>query len=101
MTAWWPPADLPGLRVDFGERDWRTGRWERRPSAHYACVCGYTSATAGPKKVREFTATVPAAHRAACHLTPRTGERAATWRGPGPLTAEPLPSPLPTGCDAT
>ena len=66
MIGWWPPADLPGLWIDFGTHDWRTGRWERKPTARYVCRCGFTAGATGPKKVTTFTATVPAEHRAAC-----------------------------------
>jgi len=83
VTAWWPPGGLPGLWVDFGEHDWPSGRWHRKPSARYACRCGFTAGATGPKKVEVFTATVPAEHRAACPLRPRAGERADT-PGAGP-----------------
>ncbi|MCT9107925.1 hypothetical protein N4G69_20185 [Streptomyces mirabilis] len=72
MTAPWPPADLPGLHVDFGEWLLQARRWARRPSARYRCVCGFARTAAGAKDVAVFTASVPSGHRAACrHHTAR------------------------------
>jgi len=62
----WPPAELPGLHVDFGEWVRGAGRWARRPSAHYRCICGFVRTAAGAKDVALLTSSVPPAHRAAC-----------------------------------
>jgi hypothetical protein len=64
MTRW-PPADLPGLHVDCGERT-RSGRWLHFPSADYRCArCGWTDHASGDA-VAQFVATVPALHRTHC-----------------------------------
>ncbi|NGO73179.1 hypothetical protein [Streptomyces boncukensis] len=48
MTAHWPPADLPGLHVCFGEWDRNTGRWLHYPTADYRCAaCGWTTSASG------------------------------------------------------
>ncbi|MFP8960006.1 hypothetical protein ACLIYP_05450 [Streptomyces nanhaiensis] len=64
MTRW-PPADLPGLHVDLGERA-RGGRWLHYPAADFRCGrCGWTDHATGDA-VAQFTATVPAHHLAHC-----------------------------------
>ncbi len=51
MTEGWPPADLPGLRVDLGHstQEWSSepGCWLRIPTADYRCACGWTASASG------------------------------------------------------
>lgn len=62
----WPPADLPGLHVDFGEWNHRAGRWLHFPAADYRCGrCPFADSASGDA-VRGFVATIPKIHRAQC-----------------------------------
>lgn len=51
MTGPWPPADLPGLRVDLGHctAEWSPigGAWLRIPTADYRCGCGWSTSASG------------------------------------------------------
>ncbi|MEV5449963.1 hypothetical protein [Streptomyces sp. NPDC052535] len=68
MTASWPSEFVGRLHVDFGEQAPGSERWRRQPSASYACVCGFYRRATGAKHVATFTATIPAAHKAACRF---------------------------------
>lgn len=76
MTAPWPPAELPGLAVSFGQYDAEHSRWLRKPQAVFRCSCGFRRTAEGARDVAELCATVPAAHRATCSRH-RTARRAA------------------------
>ncbi|KAB7850182.1 hypothetical protein FRZ00_06175 [Streptomyces mobaraensis] len=59
MTGRWPPAELPGLHVAFGDR------WTA--TADYRCgTCGWTDRATGPAAVAAFVATIHHVHRTIC-----------------------------------
>ena len=70
VTAAWPFAGLPGLRIDLGEhtRPWAPDRgvWIRLPAADYQCgACGWIESASGDA-VLAFVRAIRHTHAASC-----------------------------------
>jgi len=66
----WPPADLPGLHISFGQWSRAAGTWLTVPTADFRCRCGFTD-SAGGDAVPAFVATIHRVHAADCPLQTR------------------------------
>lgn len=63
--AWWAPAQLFGLHVDFGHCT-RDGRWLRPPAARFTCRYGCCWEAAGALRVAHFTRAIDSHHALHC-----------------------------------